>query len=190
MANLSKKTITRLYQVLDYINEEPKRFDMDFWGIQFDPKDPEQVKLAKRGVNALDHYNCNGTLEPNSPIGLSTNTLPPCGTAACLAGTAVLLFAPATTLKRLSLVTNEHNEITIFGRDTENVAQKLLGVPKSMFFIWRWPAKFRAMYDRTDCITAPKKRATARYNAVKAMIDAYIKHDGDWQSMMEIYKDA
>lgn len=188
---LKPKTINKLQKVLEYIKEEPKRLDMGVWGLRLNPSD-KFLKLK---------------LTQDSPATAmsSVSELPPCGTAACLAGTVVLLFAPKRQLKGLlneetetefvldkkgAKKTVDHTYCT-FGDDTSDVAEVLLEIThaqaQALFYPGNWPQAAKGEYAAAAELTTPKARANGRYKATRNYVNQFITVDGNMTKLYAAY---
>jgi len=154
---VSKKTEKILMRMLDYIEKEPKRLDMNTWG---------------------EIYSKGAEVDENE------QELPPCKTVACLAGTCLLVTRAGLDFLRESYVTKEHansyHEGNIdFPSHTPDKAEEILGITdaqaKNLFYFadWRsdgygWPMKFVEQYNKA-------KTARGRFQVTKRRVLHFIK---------------
>ena len=108
-----------LRKVQKYILEEPKRFDLEFWGASIDPK---EFANLDQYASAVEH--CLAELRP------------PCGAIGCIAGNT-LIVAGAIKPKEL-----HGKNLFEFGPDTLEKAAKLLKIDndsaKRLFYLKEW----------------------------------------------------
>jgi hypothetical protein len=122
-----KLNVKLLRRIQKYIMEEPRRFLMDAWGIK--------ARSQKEWKRKTEY--CEG--QPKFED--ASDNMPPCGTAACIAGTANLL----TGGKKLSADVRAAKQIGLSKLQAEN-----------LFYKFNWPARFEVRYDSAK---TPKARA-------------------------------
>jgi len=146
-------TIKKLRKVQEYIVMEPRRFDMNFWG------------MAVRDIDAFAkeyHFSDLADLRP------------PCGTAGCLAGNALVV----AKLIKPKYRTDDKLEVFEFPDDTPQIAAKWLGIDEAeaakLFYLGGdtddlgWPHEFTEKYDQAETL---RKRA----KVLSQRIDHYIQ---------------
>jgi len=135
----SKATIKKLRKLQEFIRKEPRRFDMSWWGTSV--KNPEALKenpLAR----LIDQ--CGETnYDLSVPTFLAQK--PPCGTVACLAGSALMMAGKIKP--KFSKVEDGEIAVFDFGWDTPDVAAHYLGIDEDgqelLFHLEGWPDKLQ-----------------------------------------------
>lgn len=150
---LSAQTISRLKEVAEHILEEPKRLDMDNFGIGYD-----EVTEADR-----------------------PHDVPACRTQACIGGWGILLNKPK--IWKEMVLAADSIETTLghhyAGSDVAAVARKILGLTKAqgqrLFFFtgWSWGREGGG----NDGLGWPKKFEVAYYKAVGAKTRAKVTNE-------------
>lgn len=129
----------RLFRrIRDHILEEPRRFFMSAWVVRDSGK-------------------------PSLGYSFASTERPPCGTAACIGGWAVILAGEKATNS---------------GR-TQARARKLLGLTKAqacgVFGISMWPSDLRERHDFYDPAESDRKRAGRKARAAARVIDMILE---------------
>ena len=168
--NLKQDTIDKLRQIMAYIKEEPRRLDMLTWGTRFDPSSKEKAKLVLGW--ALSQTESADDEE-----------LPPCGTAACLAGTAMILFAP-DKIQHIKDDDFAADKIFRFGSNTEYLAADVLGLDyytaHMLFMSSNWPDELHSAYRYNGRQNRDvNARIQARYEVTNRAVEAFIAGDGN-----------
>lgn len=89
--------IRLLNKIMDHIEEEPRRFNMEAWYVDVS----EAVKMERRGEDyeyVMEEANKNFELFQDS------NDIPPCGAVGCLAGTACILSGAVQPLGKAEVI--------------------------------------------------------------------------------------
>jgi hypothetical protein len=135
----SKATVKKLRKLQEFIRKEPRRFDMSWWGTAV----KEPLKLAANPLAVLidQHQDVNFDLSVRTFLAQK----PPCGTVACLAGSA-LMMAGKIKPRFVKTLGEEQVAVYDFGDETEDNATKYLGLPEGdnnlLFFVDQWPDRF------------------------------------------------
>jgi hypothetical protein len=163
---LTPKTIKRLKQVVAYFREETRRLNMSTWGIIIKDFKPEMVDSDGKTVYChLPHGSSGGNTAVQTP--------PPCGTAACLAGAALILAGlikptfPPRKKKRYGIT---FYPAYGFPTDTPKLAAKWLGITPlqadKLFYVVSWPTHYLAMYGHS-----PEQK----FNALRLRVNHFIR---------------
>ena len=133
MAGKRKLNVRLLRRIQRHILEEPRRFQMDAEIIQ--------AKTQHQWLNCITFFSRD-----------ASKTMPPCGTAACIAGWANIL-----------------SDIQLRGREGRNSAADLLGIEAGnswchhpLFFARNWPEPYATRYKNAKTPKLRAKIAAAR----------------------------
>lgn len=178
---ITKRQEEVLLRVLDYIKQEPKRFNMHSWGEIF----PKFIK----------DWNGNHIPNPDKTYkaGRKRLPIPPCNTAACLAGTVLLVTKKGKRVIAKEKKGCEITETISFSRNTPEIAKEILGFTEqqsnSLFYLknWGltepirnengfqissnrigWPIQFSKAYNQA-------KTGKERYKALEARVKYFIR---------------
>lgn len=130
----SAETVEKLRKLQKYILEEPKRFNLNFWGAHVDKTHIEE------DVDDLDAklgYDLAG-----EDIKLIKQNYPPCGTVACLAGNVCVMEGTVQPDYIFETESGEKIDVYTFSMDTPELACKSLGITESegekLFYLKNW----------------------------------------------------
>ena len=167
---LTKKQIAKLERLKKFLRKEPRRFDMDWWGVKI--KNIADLPTLEKS------YDLTG-------VGAAYNTLaeqkPPCGTVACLAGNIAImakLIQPEQLQSRPGL---EEDNVYLFPPETAQMSANWLGIHNygKLFFTSDmshtsncWSEKFSRAYRKAK---TPKEKVEIACE----VIDYYIKNGID-----------
>lgn len=146
---LSEFTIGELRKLEQYMLEEPKRFNLSYWGVHIDPKlyDDESYE-AKSNLTRM-----SGDTLLYSHISDMFKQKPPCGTMGCLAGNYLVM---RELVKPSSYC--DSTEVYTFAADTDQLAADALGLDRDqmrrLFYpnesrYHGWPAEWQEKLDAT-----------------------------------------
>lgn len=139
----SQFSTDRLNELITFLEEEPKRFNMRYWGASIDPETMVTYRSqALQNQPFLDQFrNQNGQEIAYCFVNTVIRQAPPCGTMLCLAGAAVILSRG----KKFPLLGK--NMVFIFDDDTADEAAEWLKLSDTdclrLFFLPYWPHQFK-----------------------------------------------
>lgn len=118
---LKKETIKKLRAIQKYILEEPRRFNLTFWGEIANPKEFKYFENEGAFYDVVEQK-------------------PPCGAVGCIAGNACIvggIVKPKDVIKGL-----DEFKVYAFPETTPEKARKYLGITKEqadrLFFLASW----------------------------------------------------
>ena len=124
----SAETIVKLRKLQQYILEEPKRFNLTFWGAHVDPKYQDKTVEELRDLLVFELS--------RSVIKDIKDASPPCGTVACLAGNVCVMEGI------IKPVDDMHQDAYVFSEETPSLACKALGIDEQegekLFYLHDW----------------------------------------------------
>lgn len=121
MAKPNEKTVAKLRRLQKYILKEPRRFNLNFWGVHSE-EDPESLR--------------DSGVYDNEIVTILETQNPPCGTVACLAGNVCVMA------KLVTPIDFEGHDLYEFDNSTPTQAQEYLGISMedadNLFYLQTW----------------------------------------------------
>ena len=159
-------TIEKLRKLQQFILEEPRRFNLSFWGAHIGPED-----IKEDCFDLADQLDDLGVIHVEE----IQNQYPPCGTVACLAGNVCVMEG----VVKPDRILPGKLEIYSFDEDTPRIARLALGISENdaerLFYLRSfgfrdlgWPEEFERRV--LNCTPGTKKYAQVAVDRIEHYI--------------------
>lgn len=159
------ETVEKLRKLQKFILEEPRRFNLGFWGVHVAP---ERKTASISEIEEFLSYDLAA-----EEVERVLSNFPPCGTVACLAGNVCVME------KIVKPTVDSWREVYSFSYDTRELACQALGISEEegdkLFFLHSWGYRMGWPEEFDDKLRAAKPGTQEYAQIAVDRIEHYIQ---------------